>query len=262
MSLRTSIALLAERGVMTIQTLERIYGYTESVLSRKPIRKIGEELRGFPTYTIPEAATFLGISPRTMRDWFSGSAAILTASGHIKELPLLSFKDMVEAYALFLLRSEHDFSMQSLRRVLKNLKKHTRAKRPLISEHLRVFRDDLLLERPARAGRERQLVNLSRDGQLALPDIVDVFAKRVLRNSSGKTVAIFPWRLWIEDQESKPVQINPEVMSGRLVVTGTRIPVSILAARRKTESAEEIARDYNLPVESVTKALIHVEKAA
>jgi uncharacterized protein (DUF433 family) len=187
---------------------------------------------------------------------------VLKASGHVNELPLLSFKDVVEAYALYLLRSEHNFSMQSIRRALKTLPKHTRAKRPLISEHLRVFRDNLLLERPARAGRDRQLVNLSREGQLAMPDIVDVFAKRVLRNSSGKMVAIFPWRLWIEDQESKPVQINPDIMSGRLVVTGTRIPVSVLAGRRKAESAEEIARDYNLPIESVTKALTHVEKAA
>jgi uncharacterized protein (DUF433 family) len=51
-------------------------------------------------------------------------------------------------------------------------------------------------------------------------------------------------------------------MSGRLVITGTRIPVITIMGRRKKHSVEEIAADYSLPVESVKKALMHVDKKA
>jgi uncharacterized protein (DUF433 family) len=243
--------------------LRKVFGYTNAVLKSKPTRRSGEDLRDFPTYTVPEAAVFLGIPVRTMREWFSGSQALLSPSGRVADLPLLSFKDMVEAYALFLLRSEHRFSMQEIRRVMGVLPKFTKARHPLISENLKIFRDNLMLDRPARGRNARQVINLSRDGQLAIPDIVDVFSNRVLRNSAGNAVAIFPWRLWFQDSQSKPVQISPDVMSGRLVVTGTRIPVSILQARhRNGESIEAMALDYELSVESIDKALRHLEKAA
>jgi uncharacterized protein (DUF433 family) len=249
---------------MNARQLERTFGYTDTLLRNKPIREAGSPIYTFPTYTIPEAAIALGIAPRTLRDWFLGRDQILTASGKVGELPLLSFADAVEAYALYLLRTEHHFSMQQIKRAIANLPKYTRAKHPLISENLKVFRAHLLLERPARGERERQYVDLSTNaGQLAIPDVVDVFAKRVLRGPSGRTIVIRPWRRWASDQESAPVEIDPEVMSGRLVVTGTRIPVSIIAARAAAnEPLESIAKSYRLPISSIEKSLVHVDQKA
>lgn len=49
---------------------------------------------------------------------------------------------------------------------------------------------------------------------------------------------------------------NKAVMSGSYCVRGTRIPVSILKARyRNGDSAEHLAKDYNLPVKLVRAAL-------
>jgi uncharacterized protein (DUF433 family) len=60
--------------------------------------------------------------------------------------------------------------------------------------------------------------------------------------------------------------MNPAIMSGRLVVVGTRIPVNtLLGYRYAGKSVEQIANDYSLDPEVVEKALIHLgvrQKAA
>jgi uncharacterized protein (DUF433 family) len=60
--------------------------------------------------------------------------------------------------------------------------------------------------------------------------------------------------------------MNPEIMSGRLVVIGTRIPVSVLSEERRAgNSIAEIARDFGLEQDIIEKALTHVglrQKAA
>lgn len=163
------------------------------------------------------------------------------------------------------MRSVHHLSMQSVRMALDNLPSVTKAKRPLLSENLKVFEKSLLYDKPAHGKSARQILDISRHikhRQSAIPEVVDIWANRVLRHS-GKAVAIFPWRYWNTDSESKPVQIDPAVMSGRLVVTGTRIPVSILVGRRATgESTAAIAADYRLAVDRIEKALRHVDKKA
>jgi uncharacterized protein (DUF433 family) len=233
------------------------------MLKRKPIRNAGEDLRDFPTYSIPEAARFLGIPSRTLWEWFMGEHWILKPSGHVGNLPLLSFTDTVEAWVIYLLRAQHHLSMQSIRRAMRNLPKYTRVKNPLVTDNLRVVEDDLLLNLPARGKRDRELINLTRDGQLEMTPIVDVFAKRVIRDANGRAASIFPWRFWSEDPDSKPVQITPDVMSGRLVVSGTRIPVALLAGiRREGKSVEFIASDYDLPLRTVQQALEHIDKKA
>lgn len=242
---------------MTAKTFSSDFGYTDSVLRNKPIREHGEDLRRFPTYTIPEAATILGISAPTLWEWFSGSVSVLKASGSVGNLPLLSFQDVVEAYAVYLLRSQHNLSMQSIRRALRKLPTYTQAKHPLISENLKVFEDDLLLDCKARGKFGRHVINLSRDGQLVINHVVDIFADRVLKDFGGRVINLYPWREWKDDKHSRPVEVNPSVLSGRLVITGTRIPVSVVAGRSKRESADEIASDYGIPVDLVEKALVH-----
>ncbi len=244
-------------------THDRRFVYTSDVLKSKPIRSGGQDLRDFPTYTIPEAAGFLGIPRRTLWEWFIGDQRLLRPSGSVADLPLLSFTDLVEAWAIYLLRSQHRLSMQSIRRALRNLPKYTRAKNPLVSDNLRVIEDSLLLNRPARGKRERELINLTKDGQMEMPPVVDIFASRVLRDAYGRTTSIFPWKFWSQDLTSKPVQLTPEVMSGRLVVAGTRIPVSILVGMKKSgKSTEFIAADYGLPLTTVEQAIRHFDKKA
>ena len=231
------------------------------MLRNKPIRGKGEDPRDFPTYTIPEVAGFLGVSRFTLWEWFSGDDPLLRSSGCVGDLPLLSFQDVAEAYAIYLLRVHHNLSMQSIKANVRNLHRFTKARRPLISENLKVLENSLLLERTRRGKVDRHHIDL-KDGQLVINEVVDIFANRVLTSPAGHITTIYPWRYWERDRESKPVEIDPEVMSGRLVITGTRIPVSIIESRSRTESIADIAADYSLPVDSVKKALMHVDKKA
>ena len=94
-------------------------GYTERVLRGKLARRNGEDSRDFATYTIPEAALILGIPPRTVQQWFAGDIPVLKPSAYIGDFPLLSFRDALDVYALFLLRSRHRLSMQEIKKAIK-----------------------------------------------------------------------------------------------------------------------------------------------
>ena len=47
-----------------------------------------------------------------------------------------------------------------------------------------------------------------------MSEVADLFGERIVK---GKF--IFPWRFAATDHESRPVSMNPNIMSGRLVVT-------------------------------------------
>jgi hypothetical protein len=72
------------------------------VLYKKPIRQPKQSLVDLPTYTIPEAATFLAMSTERLYDWYAGALPILVASGHVGNIHLLSFRNPEEAYKVFL----------------------------------------------------------------------------------------------------------------------------------------------------------------
>jgi uncharacterized protein (DUF433 family) len=121
---------------------------------------------------------------------------------------------------------------------------------------------DLVYDQPARGSRPRTITSLGlKPGQQFVQEVVDLYAERI---DAGEF--IFPWRYAAKDHLSRPVSINPNIMSGRLVVYGTRITVNaIVGLKRKGMSAEEIADDFCLDVETVEKAIIHLglrQKAA
>ena len=244
---------------MTLKTFRHTFGYNDLVRIRKPTRTPGQDLRDLPTYSVPEAARFLAIPPRTLSYWFSGRNRIFRPAGNYHTYSLLSFKDVAEAYMLYVLRNYYDFSSRSIKQFLENLKKETRSQHPLFDRDIRVFGSSLLLNRPRHGTRPREVVDLHHR-QLTLAEVTDVFSKRILQDEQGHPLRVFPWRDFQTDHESRPVSIDPEVLSGRLVVTGTRIPVSVLLGMKLANIApDKIAQDYRLDVETVKKALRHVE---
>ncbi|MFZ3277384.1 MAG: DUF433 domain-containing protein, partial [Candidatus Sulfotelmatobacter sp.] len=98
-------------------------------------------------------------------------------------------------------------------------------------------------------------------GQELIEEVANMFAERI---DAGRF--IFPWRFASTDHQSRPVSMNPRIMSGRLVVIGTRIPVAVLWGRKRAGlRIDEIARDYGLDRDIVEKALTHIgirQKAA
>jgi uncharacterized protein (DUF433 family) len=239
------------------------------VLRNKPVRKPGQDIRTLPSFTIPEAAEALAIKQRTLFSWYDGDDPILKASGTYKandaegSIHLLSYRDLEEAYRVFLLRERFHFSFQTIRRSMRNARKMFRSQHPLqradaVKECLR----DLVYDKPARGVRPRSVVSLHRKpGQEIIEEVANMFAERI---ETGRF--IFPWRFAADDHQSRPVSMNPRIMSGRLVVIGTRIPVTTLWSRKRAGSnIQEIAADYGLDDKLVEQALTHIgirQKAA
>jgi uncharacterized protein (DUF433 family) len=236
----------------------------EEMLTNKPSRKPRQDARNLPTYTIPEAASMLAINQWTLSDWYAEPRPVLVASGtyldkgHIK---LLSFRDLEEAYKVHLLRNVHGKSMQYLQSALVDARKITRSDHPLLDYEIIVFKH-LGLDMPPQGKQPRKMIPLGSSTQMSLyiPDVVETWGKRIVPDSKGKGQQIFPWKEASTDEVSRPVSINANVLSGRLVVTGTRIPVQVLMGYYESgRSIEKIAELYKLDVDTVRKAIHHSE---
>ncbi len=210
-----------------------------------------------PTYTIPEAATFLAMSPSTLFDWYAGGDPILKPSAFVRNIALLSFRDIEEVYKIHLLRSKYKKSLQYLRKAMTDARAHTGSSHPLLSHEIDVM-ERLALVIPGRGRRKRRAVVL---GDSSVPDYIPEVVKAWGVRISVERDEILPWRFAADDDESTPVSMNPEVMSGRLVLRGTRIPLAMLWGRKLAgERVEDVARDYRLDPVQVQQALAHIDK--
>ena len=227
------------------------------MLRNKPSRRAGQDLRTLPTYTLPEAADFLAIPRRTLASWYEGDDPVLKASAYYGRTHLLSYRDLEEAYRIYLLRQRFGFSFPFLRRSMRNARKMFKSQHPLqradaVKECLR----DLVYDKPARGRKPRTVTSLGKKpGQAVIEEVANLFAERI---ESGKF--IFPWRFAATDHTSRPVSMSPRIMSGRLVITGTRVPVSaLLGMKRAGAKVDDIASDYGLDREIVRQALTHID---
>jgi uncharacterized protein (DUF433 family) len=156
-----------------------------------------------------------------------------------------------------LLRSKHSKSMQYLRDALPDAREKSGSNHPLLTHEIDIM-DRLALIFPGRGRRKRKAVVLG-DESIPdyIPEVVKSWGLRIARDRDE----IFPWRYAAEDDTSTPVSLNPEVMSGRLVLSGTRIPLNMLWGRAiQGEKPEEIAEDYRIDVKQVRQALSHIDK--
>jgi uncharacterized protein (DUF433 family) len=248
---------------------ENIYlsSYIEkSVYYNKPTRQPRQPKAEVPTYTIPEAATFLAMSSATLYSWYASEHPILRASGYLKigqssvntYIALLSFRDLEEAYKIHLLRFRHRKSLQYLRVAMSDARRKTESEHPLLTHEIDVMQR-LALIIPGRGKRARRAITL---GDSSVPDYIPEVVKTWGVRISKTRDEMFPWRYAAEDDVSTPVAMNPDVMSGRLVLTGTRIPVNILWGRsRAGEDIKKIADDYRIDERQVRQALSHIDEA-
>ena len=229
------------------------------MLRRKPVRREGQDIRDLPTYTIPEAATFLGLPIRTLRSWYSGADPIFKPSGTVSGIPLLSFLDLVDSHIVQVARRHHKMPMPRIRAAMRTMRTEgSAARHPLQDENIRIFARCLIRVSPGTRGRKREITNLSRYGQAGIPQVIDKFTKRIVRDTSGMPVSLYPWKFLDHKTRSRPVAVHPDVMSGRLVISGTRIPVTLLKAEVLAGSTvQQLAKEYRLSAKRIEEALRH-----
>lgn len=221
-------------------------------------RKRGQDLRDYPTYTIPEAADYLAIPKRTLYHWVSDDP-LWRSAGVDEESRLLSFRDVAQSYFIEFIRRQVGISGRKAREILQRARQETNTAYPLLDKNIKVLFKHIVHDRPAKGRIPRHVVDLSQYPQYVMSEVVDLFATRFIRNSKGEMQQIFPWRFYQRGDELRPVTLDPDILSGRLVITGTRIPVKVVWERERAgETLPDLANDYGLSEQAITDALRHL----
>ncbi|MBK9522886.1 MAG: DUF433 domain-containing protein [Rhodocyclaceae bacterium] len=200
--------------------------------------------REAPNYTIPEAAGFLGMRTATLRYWVTGRAnlpGVIIAAD--QKNSRLSFFNLVEAHVLGSLRRDHRITFPRIRRAIDFTAKRMGVKRPLLQQTFETDGMDIFVRELER------LINASRDGQLAIREVIGLYLRRVDRDPAGVPIKLHP-------VISSQVVIDPQISFGRPTLLGTGVPIEEISDRfRAGDAAQDIAEDYGLQVEQVDEAI-------
>jgi len=225
----------------------------------RPQLSSGQDKRDLGRYSIPQAAGFIGMPSRTMRSWFRGNHRLFEPAYRHGDAVLLSFNDVTEAYIIQVLRSHYDYSPVRLRSVVRGLRESSKLERPLAQREFYAIPEfQSLVDKRTVKGQQIN-IDLAHHGNLVFEEFVNALGKRVQRDGRGRAYRLLPWHDAASDDS--PVSMAPNVMSGELVVTGTRIPaVAVMAEYKSGHSLEDIADLYSLSLDLVRKVLIHFER--
>jgi uncharacterized protein (DUF433 family) len=207
--------------------------------------------RNLPAYQIAEAAHYVSVPPSTVRWWVVGrdhyEAIIEPAS---RKPVLLSFLNLVELHVLAAIRRRHKVPLPQVRNAIQFLADRFGTAHPLLDHQLQTDGLDLFVEYYGR------LVNVSRDGQVAMRSVLAAALSRVERDADGIPVKLYPFTRSCIDDAPSLVVIDPRVSGGRPVISGTGLATEVIAERYKAgETIEDLALDYDRPETEIQEAL-------
>lgn len=212
-----------------------------------------------PSYTVAEAAHYLSIPPKTIKNWVVGYD-YKTNKGKQRFQPvinltdkstlLLSFYNLAEAHVLRGLRTNDKIPLQHIRRALDYVCRKYGWKRPLIQEEFRTDGVSLFVEKLG------TLVDASATGQLIMPDVVKAHLKRI-DWEDDLAVRLYPFtRLNAYLESPRLIVIDPRLSYGRPIVKSMGVTTATLAERYKAgDSMEKLSRDYGGSKRDIEEAL-------
>jgi len=219
----------------------------------------GVDARDIPTYPIVDAARYVRIPVGTLRSWIYGRS-YLSREGKqyapaLIELPKekvreLSFTNLVEAHVLRIIRLDHRISLAKVRTAIDYISEQFNLPHPLARVEFQTDGKDLFVDKLG------GLIAVSKDGQLAMREMLGNHLKRIELDEAGRAAQLFPFTGVDEEEAPKIVVVNPKISFGRLVLVGTGIPTAILAERYKAgESINSLAEDYEINSLQVEEAI-------
>jgi len=234
-------------------------------MKHKSLKKKAFDPRTLPAYYPGIAAHCLDLPMSTLRSWFFGRR-YRTKDGKShnwgnllepasSEPFLLSFLNLVECHTLSIIRFGRGIKIPAIRYAIQYLEE-------VSGPHPLANHEFLTSERDLYAQMMGQAVNASRGGQTALPEVVSFFLTRIERDDDALASRFYPilrpsaagGRLDLE--APKAVVIDPRISFGRPAITGTRIPVDVIAERvRAGEQLSGIAQDVRCDTEKIEQAL-------
>ena len=222
----------------------------------------GRDPRDMASYTTGEAARYLRMPLRTVQNWSFGF-------GSYADKPLirvadakthrLSFWNVAELHVLGALRRYHQISPMTLRRMIQYLERSFKSPHPLLTEKMLTDGISVFVEQTT------GLVNASKDGQMAMRQLIEAHLQRIEQDVDGLAVRLFPFvRRSAETsspaallmQEPKVISLDPRVRFGRPVIAGTSIPTAEIAERfRAGDSFAALADEYGRPEAEIEEAI-------
>jgi uncharacterized protein (DUF433 family) len=224
--------------------------------------------REIPTYTISEAAHYLLIPLATLRSWTVGRyypvqdgkrlfSPVIAAPQ--KHPAMLSFMNLIEAHVLDAIRRVYGVRLPEVRSAIAFLRREFKSEHPLVEEKIETDGKDLFIRSFG------QLIAASKGGQLAMPELVGAYLKRIEWDEQGIASRLYPFTRKRQLDEPRVIVIDPRISFGRPVLAGTGIRTGIVAERYKAgESIQELAQDYGrraLDIEEAIRCELAVEAA-
>ena len=210
---------------------------------------VADDQLELPLYGLAEAALYLRVPIKTLEYWAFGRGRVPPLVRVASRLPRsLSFMNLLECHMLAAMRSLYDLRLPKIRRGVVHLNETSNFRHPLIEQPLLTDRVDLLIRELDK------FINLSRGGQLAIPEIVNVHLERV--EYDKKRFRFFPFVRQRSANEPKIIVIDPSVGFGKPIVAGTGIATSVIASRfNARESVPDLAREYGLEEKQIEEAI-------
>ena len=219
----------------------------------------GVDPRDIPAYTFADAAKYLNIALPTLRSWIRGYRyKVKGGSAFFKpilslpdtKIPRLSYTNLVEVFVLSSLRRKHKIDLHKIRTAIRSLQRQFHSPHPLAEHIFETNGIDIFVEKYG------HLINVGRDGQLAMRRVLHDYLTRVEHDPSGRAARLYPFIRLNGTAQPRNVVINPYVSFGKPVITGTGLPTRVVAERFKAgDSISLIARDYGRKEEEIDDAI-------
>jgi len=141
--------------------------------------------------------------------------------------------------------------MQNVRNGLDTLKDRFNSEHPLLDRRFKTDGVSLFIHEYE----SDQLVNLSKGGQLALKEIMELYLERVVWNANG-LVKYYPFVYKERANEPKIISMTPLISFGQSVIDGTGISTAVIASRfAAREDPEALAKEYGRSKEEILEAI-------
>jgi uncharacterized protein (DUF433 family) len=215
----------------------------------KPV-SIDERLE-LPLYGLSEAALYLRVPIKTLEYWAFGRGRVAPLISETRKHPrAFSFMNLLECHMLASMRTLYNLRLPKIRQAIAHLNKTSGFRHPLIEQPLFTNRVDVLIKEIGR------FVNLSRGGQLAIPEIVEAHLERVEYNKALGALKFYPFVRERSATEPKFIVINPALGFGKPVIAGTGISTAVIASRfNARESMPDLAKEYGLEEKQIEEAI-------
>jgi uncharacterized protein (DUF433 family) len=215
-----------------------------------------------PNYGPIEAAEFLHIPYETIRYWISSETGPIVVPAQ-KRPQILSFKNLVECYVLDILRRVEGISMPRVRFSVETLRALQEAKHIMHSNHP-LADHDLKVDRKLKClyiyDKYGKIVNLTSGGQIEVPEWVEPFLRRLVRDRDGVARSFHPLLQRSDAPESAAndpqyVLVDPRISFGKPVLAGTGISTEVIAGRlRAGDTEQELVSEYGRTLAEIRAA--------